>query len=81
MTSRFEYKGEWKLPADENWVNGTLIFDPDFGTKLELFGTFNPFIFDRESKEIIIGRTTEGKITLIDTRGLMQGLFPKSITN
>ena len=66
MTSRIEYKGEWKLPDDENWINGTLVFDPDLGSKLELFGTFNPFIFDRESKEIILGKTTEGDITLID---------------
>lgn len=66
MTSRIEYKGEWKLPDDENWINGTLVFDPDLGSKLELFGTFNPFIFDRESKEIILGKTTEGDVTLID---------------
>ena len=66
MTSRIEYKGEWKLPTDENWVNGTLVFDPDLGSKLELFGTFNPFIFDRSSKEIILGKTTEGEITLVD---------------
>ena len=66
MISKVEYKGEWKLPTDDNWVNGTLKFDPVLGSVLELFGTFNPGIFDRNSKEIILGKTTEGDVTLVD---------------
>lgn len=41
MTTKMEYKGQWKLPDAEEWINGTLTFDPEFGGKLELFGTFN----------------------------------------
>ena len=66
MISKFKIKGEWKIPDKDEWINGTLIFDPEFGNKLELFGTFNPFIFDRKSQKIILGKTTDGDFTLID---------------
>jgi hypothetical protein len=66
MTSKIEYKGQWKLPYDEEWINGTLSFDPEYGGKLELFGTFNPNFLDQSSKEIILGKTDNGDITLID---------------
>lgn len=66
MTSKFIHKGEWKLPTDENWTNGTLEFDIEQGTSLELFGTFNPSFLDRENQKIILGKTTNGDITLID---------------
>lgn len=66
MTSKIEYKGQWKLPDGEEWINGTLSFDPEYGGKLELFGTFNPNFLDQSSKEIILGKTDNGDITLID---------------
>lgn len=67
MTSKFEHKGEWKLPDDENWINGTLKFDIEQGTSLELFGTFNRIFFDRDEQKIILGKTTNGDITLINS--------------
>ncbi|VXC20768.1 ApeA N-terminal domain 1-containing protein [Maribacter litoralis] len=67
MTSKFEHKGEWKLPNDENWINGTLKFDIEQGTSLELFGTFNQPFFDRDEQKIILGKTTNGDITLINS--------------
>jgi len=66
MTTEIEYKGKWKLPEDEEWINGTLTFHPEFGGKLELFGTFNPNFLDQSSKELILGKTNAGDITLID---------------
>lgn len=66
MTSEIEYKGQWKLPNHEDWINGTLLFNPENGGKLELFGTFNPNFLDQSSKEIILGKTNNGDITLID---------------
>ena len=32
----------------------------------ELFGTFNPSFLDQSSKEIILGKTNHGEVTLID---------------
>lgn len=66
MTEKFEHKGRWKLPNNDECFDGTLSFDPDFGVNLEVFGTFNKGLFNRESKEIIIGETTSGNITLVD---------------
>lgn len=66
MTSKIEYKGKWKLPNDEDWINGTLTFDPEYGGKLELFGTFNPNFLDQSNKDIILGKTDHGDVTLID---------------
>lgn len=66
MITKFEYKGSWKLPQSEAWVDGTLNYDPDIGARLEIFGTFNRGLFDRSSKEIILGKTTSGDVTLID---------------
>ncbi|MGY6649859.1 ApeA N-terminal domain 1-containing protein [Wenyingzhuangia sp. IMCC45574] len=66
MNKGFECKGKWKLPENNDWIFGTLTFDPESGGQLELFGTFNRDITDQSSKEIIIGLTDLGEITLID---------------
>ena len=60
------YKGKFKTPDSEEWFNGTLNYDPERGAELEIFGSFNLFFFDRSAKPIIIGYTSEGKVTLID---------------
>jgi hypothetical protein len=65
MTTKFEHKGKWRLPNNPEWINGTLTFDPENGSELELFGSFNNFL-DNSTKEIIIGKTTNGNITLVD---------------
>ncbi len=64
--TKIEHKGKWRLPQSDEWFDGTLSFDPDIGARLEIFGTFNTFFLDRSSKEIILGKTTAGDITLID---------------
>lgn len=66
MVDTLEYKGRWRVPNKDIWYNGTLKFDPIEGIYLELFGTFNPGMFDRATKELILGETTDGDITLVD---------------
>jgi hypothetical protein len=66
MISKRKYKGKFKTPDSKKWYYGTLTFDPKSGAELEIFGTFNPIIFDQSSKQMIIGITDEGEITLID---------------
>lgn len=66
MIDALEYKGRWRVPHEDTWYDGTLRFDPIEGVNLEIFGTFNPGMFDREIKEIILGETTKGDITLVD---------------
>lgn len=65
MLAKFEHKGKWKVPESNTWLDGTLSFDPDIGAKLEVFGSFNSFP-DRSSKDIILGKTIDGDITLVD---------------
>lgn len=60
------FKGKFKTPDSDEWFNGTLNYDPERGAELEIFGSFNPFLFDRSNKPIIVGHTSEGKVTLID---------------
>lgn len=66
MTSKFEYKGKWKLPDTDEWYNGTLTFNPESGGRLELFGTFDYGFHDMSSKPVIHGITNNGDITLFD---------------
>ena len=65
MIAKFEYIGKWKLPESGEWLNGTLSYDSDNGATLEVYGSFNSSL-DRKSKEIIIGETINGEITLVD---------------
>ena len=66
MIEALEYKGRWRVPNDDTWYDGVLKFDPIEGVSLEVFGTFNPGMFDKEIKQIILGETTKGDITLVD---------------
>jgi hypothetical protein len=66
MINSFEYKGKWKLPESDSWIDGILKYTPDEDISLELFGTFSKHIFDHSQQSIIIGKTTEGEITLVD---------------
>jgi len=68
MINNFEYKGKWKLPESDSWIDGILKYTPDEDISLELFGTFSKHIFDFSSHEIILGETTVGEITLIQNR-------------
>lgn len=72
MTTSFEIKGKWKLPNTDEVFEGTLNFDPEKGARLELHGTIAKNLPWWSKIDIIIGETTEGKITLIDCH-------PKSI--
>jgi hypothetical protein len=67
MIEEFEYKGRWRVPDEEFWYNGALKFHPGEPIILEIFGTFNPGMFDTEKKGIILGETTKGDITLVDS--------------
>lgn len=68
MTEKFEFKGFWFLPENpENKIEGTLVFDPENKSILELTGTFNDSSIKVEDHEIILGFTTKGKeITLFN---------------
>ena len=64
MTDKFEIKGEWFLPTDtENRVHGTLTFDPQDGTDLELYGSLegDNFFPELKDQEIILGLTSDSK--------------------
>lgn len=66
MTEKFEITGEWFLPTNrDKRVHGTLTFDPEDRTELELYGSldmesgnYNPEFKDQE---IILGLTSESK--------------------
>ncbi len=67
MIEKVEYKGSWRLPDSETWINGTLTFSPETGSVLELFGTFcNSSLFEPPYQEVILGKTTGGDITLVE---------------
>jgi hypothetical protein len=68
MTEKIELKGLWFLPeSPENKIEGTLVFDPENNSILELTGTFNDSSIKVEDHEIILGFTTKGKeITLFN---------------
>src|SRR5690606_34348260 len=67
MIEEKEYKGEWQIPGDDVWHNGVLKFSPDKRTSLEIYGSFNNGLFDRNAQQIIIGKTSQGDITLVDS--------------
>jgi len=64
MTEKFEIIGEWFLPTDRNnRVHGTLTFDPQNGTDLELYGSLegDNFLPEFIDQEIILGLTSDSK--------------------
>lgn len=67
MIETFEIKGEWKCSSCDEWLKGSLSYNKESGAELILHGTLNPYLFDSSSKEIILGKTTDGEITLIDS--------------
>lgn len=66
MITQIEFKGRWRVSSSNDWINGTLKFDPDNEIRLEVFGTFNKHFFDNSIPKIIIGDTTSGEVTLVD---------------
>ncbi len=68
MIEKFEYKGFWFLPdKQENKIEGTLVFDPDNRSVLELTGSFYELSIITEDINIILGFTARGKkITLFN---------------
>jgi len=62
-----EYNGQWSIPGSEIWFDGTLTFSIEKGGELKLFGNLKEHFFDRSNKEIILGKTSEGEITLINS--------------
>jgi len=67
MVEKVEYKGKWKLPETDKWIDGEVKFSPEEGLVLQLYGTFRKNILDRSSRKIILGKTTVGDITLVDS--------------
>jgi hypothetical protein len=66
MIEKVEYKGDWRLPDSDTWMKGIVTYSPEDGIILELFGTFKKHIFDHSNYDIVLGKTTEGDITLVD---------------
>lgn len=62
-----EYNGQWSIPGSEIWFDGTLTYSIEKGGVLKLFGNLKEHFFDRTPKKIILGKTNEGKITLINS--------------
>ena len=68
MNERFEYKGYWYLPNnDENAIAGILTYLPNVSLELELIGAIDKSESDfvgfanQETRKIIWGTTSEGK--------------------
>jgi hypothetical protein len=68
MLEKIDYKGIWYLPEkSEIKVEGTLTFDPDGESILDLTGSFTETYSKIKNQKVILGFTTKGKkITLID---------------
>ncbi|MHA7830311.1 MAG: ApeA N-terminal domain 1-containing protein [Flagellimonas sp.] len=62
-----EYNGQWSIPGSEIWFDGTLTYSIEKGGELKLFGNLKEHFFDRSPKEIILGKTNDGEITLINS--------------
>ena len=55
MKEKFNIKGEWFLPSNpSNKVHGTLVYDPQSGADLDLYGTLDPSDLHRGLKDEII---------------------------
>jgi hypothetical protein len=67
MVDKITYKGGWQVPGSEHWFSGTLTFDPENGSELEIVGSFQS-MFDRKPIPLLWGRTSDGWVTLVDTR-------------
>lgn len=65
MIENFELRGRWRLPNNKDWLNGTLYFNPEERTRLELFGSFNT-TFNTAKIDVILGETNKGDVSLID---------------
>lgn len=64
MKDKFEIIGEWFLPKNKkNRVHGTLTFDPQDGTYLEIYGILegDNFFPEFKDQEIILGLTSDSK--------------------
>ena len=65
---RFEYRGYWWLPdTPDNRVPGTLVFDPEEGTNLDLLGSLRGLegVSAPLDPELILGTSSDGRsITL-----------------
>jgi hypothetical protein len=75
MIENVEYKGKWRLPESETWINGVVKFTPEDGISLEIFGSFGTNLLNHPSQEIILGETIDGEITLVSN------YFRSSINN
>jgi hypothetical protein len=67
MTDKFKITGEWFIPTNtENRITGILLFDPNEGTELELFGSLlgDKFFPEFINQEIILGISNGEQITL-----------------
>jgi hypothetical protein len=68
MTEKFEITAEWFLPTNKGQrVHGTLTFNPQEGTDLELYGSLSGDNFFPEFKdqEIILGLTSDSKLVTL----------------
>lgn len=64
MIEKFEIKGEWYLPSNQdNRIHGKLTFDPQGGTELELYGNIDGdnFFPELKDQEIILGLTSKSE--------------------
>lgn len=64
MNNKIKIEGEWYLPTSRgSRVHGTLTFDPQEGTELELYGSLSDdaFIHEFRDQEIILGLTSDSK--------------------
>tara|TARA_R110002020_G_scaffold466534_1_gene689142 strand:- start:2016 stop:3377 length:1362 start_codon:yes stop_codon:yes gene_type:complete len=66
--NKFEIEGKWRSVAQNDWIHGTLSFDPETRSSISLFGSFTehtiPFL--NHKINLVVGRTPIGDFTLVD---------------
>lgn len=66
--NKFEIEGKWKNVTQNDWIHGTLSFDPERGSSISVFGSFSehPIVFVRHQVGLVVGKTPMGDFTLLD---------------
>lgn len=66
--NKFEIEGKWRKITQNDWIHGTLSFDPETRSSISLFGSFTdqtlPFLHHEIS--LVVGKTPIGDFTLVE---------------
>jgi hypothetical protein len=67
MMTDIELKGKWRIPGDDQVLDGILTYSKNKDCLLETFGSFDRRLFQKKTHDVILGETLEGKVTLYKT--------------